>query len=165
MVGNQVSRARTSSRGQQNTQMWFEDRYQGRDRRQIEGRTGGRDRRQIEGRSVGRDRRQIEARNGGSRGQRERIDARYCRGSREQGGRIRAGEKAGRRRRQRGKHLFLGVVGLALCMWMAVTVNEGLRAFSGSLNTPQAQGSAGAAGIAVCGNRDFGFWGSGRNTE
>ena len=91
MVGNQVSRARTSSRGQQNTQMWFEDRYQGRDRRQIEGRTGGRDRRQIEGRSVGRDRRQIEARNGGSRGQRERetgIDARYCRGSREQGGRI-----------------------------------------------------------------------------
>ncbi len=200
MVGNQVSRARTSSRGQQNTQMWFEDRYQGRDRRQIEGRTGGRDRRQIEGRSVGRDRRQIEgrsvgrdrrqiegrsvgrdrrqiegrsvgrdrrqieARNGGSRGQRERgtgIDARYCRGSREQGGRIRAVEKAGKRRRQRGKHLFLGVVGLALCMWMAVTVKEGLRAFSGSLNTPQAQGSAGAAGYDVLqsvetGTSDFG---------
>lgn len=164
MVGNQVSRARTSSRGQQNTQMWFEDRYQGRDRRQIEGRTEGRDRRQIEGRSVGRDRRQIEARNGGSRGQRERgtgIDARYCRGSREQGGRIRAVEKAGKRRRQRGKHLFLGVVGLALCMWIAVTVKEGLRAFSGSLNTPQAQGSAGAAGYDVLqsvetGTSDFG---------
>lgn len=164
MVGNQVSRARTSSRGQQNTQMWFEDRYQGRDRRQIEGRSVGRDRRQIEGRSVGRDRRQIEARNGGSRGQREwgtGIDARYCRGSREQGGRIRAVEKAGKRRRQRGKHLFLGVVGLALCMWMAVTVKEGLRAFSGSLNTPQAQGSAGAAGYDVLqsvetGTSDFG---------